>query len=112
MSTIESLSIRGIRNFGVDTDDEQVCHFGWVSFSKKTFSIKKILFKKITFTAPLTLIVGQNGSGKTTIIECIKYALTGETPPNCPRNVGFINNPHTLHRFESSGEVKLRVSFF
>lgn len=74
-----------------------------------------ISLQKITFSTPLTLILGQNGSGKTTIIECIKYALTGEMPPNCKNGIGFINNPHVLHTSESLGQVKLRVnltSFF
>ncbi|XP_055313426.1 DNA repair protein RAD50-like [Sitodiplosis mosellana] len=87
MSTLDRLSIRGIRNFGVDAEDEQ----------------------KVTFTTPLTLILGQNGSGKTTIIESIKYALTGDTPPNCKQGIGFINNPDILHISESLGQVKLRV---
>jgi DNA repair protein RAD50 len=46
----------------------------------------------IKFRGPLTLIVGCNGSGKTTIIECLKYATTGQQPPN---SVGgaFIHDP-------------------
>lgn len=54
MSSIEGLSIRGVRSFG--PDDAQV----------------------IKFAKPLTVIVGENGCGKTTIIECLKYATTGE----------------------------------
>lgn len=69
------------------------------------------ILQNIRFSTPLTLILGQNGSGKTTIIECIKYALTGDFPPNCKNGVGFINNPFVLHTNESLGQVKLRVSF-
>jgi DNA repair protein RAD50 len=36
----------------------------------------------IEFYMPLTMIVGSNGCGKTTIIECLRYALTGILPPN------------------------------
>jgi ABC-type multidrug transport system fused ATPase/permease subunit len=35
----------------------------------------------IRFFKPLTLIVGENGAGKTTIIECLKYVCTGSFPP-------------------------------
>lgn len=45
MTSIDLLSIQGIRSFGQ---------------KKQTITIQK----------PLTLIVGANGTGKTTIIEC------------------------------------------
>ncbi|XP_044014819.1 DNA repair protein RAD50 isoform X2 [Aphidius gifuensis] len=61
MSRVKRLSIRGIRNF----DDAEEAH--------------------IKFERPLTLIVGQNGVGKTTIIECLRFAATGEFPPNSDR---------------------------
>ena len=38
--------------------------------------------KAIKFLKPLTIIVGDNGCGKTTIIECLKVACTGGLPPN------------------------------
>jgi len=53
MSSIDALSIRGIRSFSAD--NSQVIKFG----------------------KPLTVIIGENGCGKTTIIECLKYATTG-----------------------------------
>ncbi|XDT31851.1 AAA domain [Nakaseomyces glabratus] len=56
MSAIYKLSIQGIRSF--DSNDRETIEFG----------------------KPLTLIVGMNGSGKTTIIECLKYATTGDLP--------------------------------
>jgi DNA repair protein RAD50 len=58
MASIQKLSVRGIRAFSPD-DDEQV----------------------ISFSFPLTIIVGANGCGKTTIIEALKYAVTGSLPP-------------------------------
>ena len=57
MASIDALSIRGIRSFG--PDEAQL----------------------IKFAKPLTVIVGENGCGKTTIIECLKYVTTGELPP-------------------------------
>ena len=38
--------------------------------------------KTIKFLKPLTIIVGDNGCGKTTIIECLKIGCTGGLPPN------------------------------
>ena len=68
MSKIDKLGIRGIRSFG-------------------PFSIESV-----AFNTPLTLIVGENGSGKTTIIECLKYATTGEQPPNS-KGGAFLHDP-------------------
>jgi len=68
MSRIEKLSILGVRSFG--------------PLNQET----------ISFNTPLTLIVGYNGSGKTTIIECLKYATTGELPPNS-KGGAFIHDP-------------------
>ena len=68
MSKIDKLSIQGVRSFAPN--------------SRET----------IQFFSPLTLIVGYNGSGKTTIIECLKYATTGEQPPNS-KGGAFIHDP-------------------
>lgn len=68
MSRVDKLSILGVR-----------------SFDNQTAST-------IQFFSPLTLIVGYNGSGKTTIIECLKYATTGELPPNS-KGGAFIHDP-------------------
>ncbi|KAI0506904.1 AAA domain-containing protein [Xylaria bambusicola] len=83
MSKIDKLSIIGIRSFGhVDRQN-------------------------IAFFTPLTLIVGYNGSGKTTIIECLKYATTGELPPNS-KGGAFIHDPKLAGEREVSAQVKLR----
>ncbi len=83
MSSLNKLAIRGIRSF----DDKQV-------------SI-------IEFFSPVTVIVGHNGSGKTTIIECLKYATTGEQPPGT-RGGAFVHDPKMANEKEVKAQVKLR----
>lgn len=82
MSSLYKLSITGIR-----------------SFSPKENEI-------IEFGAPLTLICGQNGCGKTTIIECLKYATTGDLPPNS-KGGAFVNDPAIADRLMVNAEIKL-----
>jgi len=71
MSRIDKLSISGVRSFS--PNHREVIQFG----------------------SPLTLIVGYNGSGKTTIIECLKYATTGDMPPNS-KGGAFVHDPKVL----------------
>lgn len=63
----------------------------------------------IKFHSPLTLIVGTNGSGKTTIIECLKYVTTGEMPPNSKIGGAFVHDPKLCGEKEVLAQVK--VSF-
>ncbi|TBU18352.1 Rad50-like protein [Ordospora colligata] len=60
----------------------------------------------LEFYSPLTLIVGANGTGKTTIIECLKYATTGSLPPNS-RGGAFIYDPKMAGEVEVCGQVRL-----
>ncbi|KAF2751176.1 hypothetical protein M011DRAFT_436100 [Sporormia fimetaria CBS 119925] len=85
MSKIEKLSILGVRSFGHQQS------------------------QTIRFHAPLTLIVGWNGSGKTTIIECLKYVTTGELPPNSKTGGAFIHDPKLAGEKEVMAMV--RISF-
>ncbi|KAI9660732.1 MAG: DNA repair protein rad50 [Alyxoria varia] len=55
---------------------------------------------------PLTLIVGTNGSGKTTVIECLKYATTGYLPPNS-KGGAFIHDPRLSGEKEVLAQVRL-----
>ncbi|KAI0354999.1 hypothetical protein OH77DRAFT_379119 [Trametes cingulata] len=83
MAHLNKLGIRGIRSF----DDKQ--------------------FAVIEFFSPVTVIVGHNGSGKTTIIECLKYATTGDQPPNT-RGGAFVHDPKMANEKEVKAQVKLR----
>ncbi|XP_059483386.1 DNA repair protein RAD50 [Neocloeon triangulifer] len=88
MASIHSLNIRGIRSFGTDNDDEQA----------------------IKFISPITCIVGQNGCGKTTIIESLRYATTGVCPPGTDKGKSFVYDPKLTRAGESLGQVKLRFN--
>ncbi|KAJ3361698.1 DNA repair protein rad50 [Allomyces arbusculus] len=83
MSSIDKLLIRGIRSF--DPQEQHVIHF----------------------YTPLTIIVGHNGSGKTTIIECLKYATTGDLPPNSKQGA-FIHDPKVANETEVKAQVRLK----
>lgn len=83
MSRIEGMTVQGIRSF------------------------RPLVREQITFNTPLTLIVGYNGSGKTTIIECLKYATTGELPPNS-KGGAFVHDPKLQGGKEVPASVVLK----
>lgn len=69
MTTIEKMLISGIRSFSPDNDTP------------------------LHFSTPMTLIVGHNGAGKTTVIECLKQVTTGSMPPGCKNGQTFVHDP-------------------
>lgn len=86
MSRIKRLSIRGIRNFSDEKESEP-----------------------IVFTRPMTLILGPNGTGKTTIIECLRYATTGDFPPGTDAGRCFIFDPKLTSNTSVRGVIKAEV---
>ena len=87
MASINKLAIRGVRAFSPD-DDEQV----------------------ISFCFPLTIIVGANGCGKTTIIEALKYAITGSMPPGVKNGQAFVHDPKSAGQSSVKASIKLRFT--
>ncbi|KAG0229404.1 DNA repair protein rad50 [Actinomortierella wolfii] len=86
MSSIQSLLVRGIRSY--DPDGTQT----------------------IDFLSPVTLVTGANGSGKSTIIEALRYATTGEWPPNSKNGASFVNDPKMSGSPSVKAQVKLQFS--
>jgi DNA repair protein RAD50 len=84
MSSLDKLSIQGIRSFS--------------PYKNQT----------IEFYKPLTFIVGPNGCGKTTTIECLKYATTGVLPPGSDQGKNFVHDPTIAGEDHVSGVVKLK----
>ncbi|XP_014216557.1 DNA repair protein RAD50 [Copidosoma floridanum] len=85
MSRIKDLEIRGIRNFG---DESQKA--------------------RIHFSKPLTLVLGPNGTGKTTIIEALKFITSGEYPPDSDRGKSFVHEPKAMSH-TVRGQVKAKI---
>nr|AGH55903.1 Rad50 [Brachionus manjavacas] len=84
MSSIEKMTIQGIRSYGPKEKDTQM----------------------IEFFTPVTLICGQNGCGKTTVIESLKYATTSDMPPNT-KGSSFLFDPKLIDEIETKGKIKL-----
>ena len=80
---LQRLSIQGIRSFNPDEPAE-------IQFS------------------PLTIFLGPNDVGKTTIIDSLKYALTGNLPPNCDNEERFVHNVQYSKRSMICGQTRLK----
>ena len=83
MTTLIKLGIQGVRSFNPDSPEI------------------------LEFEKPVTLIVGQNGAGKTTIIECLKMVAAGQLPPNCDKGHGFIHDPNLARVPEVKAQIRL-----
>jgi DNA repair protein RAD50 len=85
MSFLDKLSISGVRSY--NSEGSQGVQF-----------------------YPLTIILGPNGSGKTSIIEALKYVTTGLTPPNSNGGKTFICDPTLANSTTTRGQVKLKFT--
>ncbi|XP_063414540.1 DNA repair protein RAD50-like [Mytilus trossulus] len=86
MSSIDKMSVQGIRSFGPDDKEKQI----------------------IQFFTPLTLILGPNGTGKTTVIEALKYITTGVMPPGATRGGAFVHDPKFANEREVKAQIRLQ----
>ncbi|KAJ3663533.1 hypothetical protein Zmor_007787 [Zophobas morio] len=86
MATLTRLQISGIRSFGPYEEHSQQIKFG----------------------TPVTLILGQNGCGKTTIIESLKYACSAELPGGTNSGQGFVHDPKISRTSSTKGNIKLQ----
>mmetsp|Transcript_1481 Transcript_1481/g.3548 ORF Transcript_1481/g.3548 Transcript_1481/m.3548 type:complete len:1339 (+) Transcript_1481:212-4228(+) len=84
MTTLDALQVDGIRSYF--PNDKQT----------------------IKFLKPLTLILGSNGCGKTTIIEALRMATTGCLPPNAGHGSSFIHDSKLSQATETKAQIKLR----
>eukprot|EP01013_Petalomonas_cantuscygni_P009480 TRINITY_DN2231_c0_g1_i1.p1 TRINITY_DN2231_c0_g1~~TRINITY_DN2231_c0_g1_i1.p1 ORF type:complete len:710 (-),score=33.38 TRINITY_DN2231_c0_g1_i1:655-2784(-) len=88
---LDAIAIRGVRSFSPFADEASVSQF-----------------QTIRFFRPLTVILGQNGAGKTTIIECLRASITGSLPPDCRAGHSFIHDPHLSSELETSAHIRLQ----
>lgn len=73
----------------------------------RSYSNQKIEY--IEFIKPITIILGENGSGKTTIIECLKLMTSGELPANSQQGKNFIEDPSLSKREEVRANIKVML---
>ncbi|KAJ8971927.1 hypothetical protein NQ314_000476 [Rhamnusium bicolor] len=84
MALLHSLQICGVRSFSPENRET------------------------IYFNTPVTLFLGKNGCGKTTIIESIRFALTGELPAGSSNGQGFLNDPKISNKTSTKASVKIK----
>lgn len=83
MASVEQLQVQGVRAFD------------------------PYRFENLRFGHPLTLIIGANGVGKTTIIECLLYAMAGELPGGKTGGSAFVQDPRISKSSQVMAQVKL-----
>ena len=90
MTSIDKIEISGVRSFDPNPRNKQT----------------------VVFHKPLTVILGKNGAGKTTIIESLLYACTGEMPPGSagPEKCSFVCDPKAAREVEVKAKIRLSVT--
>ncbi|SBT79850.1 DNA repair protein RAD50, putative [Plasmodium malariae] len=86
MTTFERIGIQGIRSYCDDVVEE------------------------LEFSSPITIIYGNNGSGKSTIIECLKVSCTGDFPPNAEKGKSFVHDPLISNKMNIRGKIDLLLN--
>ncbi|PIK49710.1 putative DNA repair protein [Apostichopus japonicus] len=86
MSHFNKISIRGIRSFSPEERERQTVLFG----------------------TPLTVILGENGTGKTSIIECLRFVCAGEYPPG--GREAFLHSLELAGPNTAEGEIELNFT--
>eukprot|EP00457_Paulinella_chromatophora_P000473 gb/GEZN01000473.1/.p1 GENE.gb/GEZN01000473.1/~~gb/GEZN01000473.1/.p1 ORF type:complete len:1372 (-),score=369.19 gb/GEZN01000473.1/:171-4286(-) len=86
MTSLKKLAIQGIRSYGPNQAEV------------------------VDFFHPLTIIQGKNGSGKTTIIEALKYITTGGQPPLSDKGKSFVHDPKMAGHAVTKAQIKLSFS--
>lgn len=105
MAFLEKLQIQGLRSFGPNDDDAGRMRLAAVSQSNKRDKDGNPV--EVSTPDPLTIILGPNGSGKTTIIECLRYITTGDHPPGSSNGRHFVHDPRMANQSAVKGCVKL-----
>ena len=85
MAYFDKLLIQGVRSFGPEENEQ------------------------VRFDSPLTVIVGRNGCGKTTIIESLRYVTCGEFPPGVKGNQ-FVHDPKMANETETKAQIRLKFN--
>ena len=67
------------------------------------------MIQTVHFFHPLTIILGRNGAGKTTVIEACLNATTGELPFGGAEKSSFVHDPRVLG--ESEVRAQIRFTF-
>lgn len=87
MSSVEELEISGIRSFDPSSRES------------------------VIFFKPLTVILGNNGAGKTTIIESLLNATAGKFPPGCgTERASFVYDPKVIGDSTVKAQVRLKFT--
>ncbi|RNF18301.1 putative DNA repair protein RAD50 [Trypanosoma cruzi] len=86
MTSIEQIQISGVRSFDPNPAHRQT----------------------IVFQKPLTVILGKNGAGKTTIIEALLNACTGQMPPGSgSEKSSFVYDPKVMGETDVKAQIRL-----